>query len=90
MGKTSLLYAARDLFRERVWLTGYFKVRRNKEPGVAVQTTIADGAQLSTGKLRADLAAGLSAEGKPEVRGDVRVVEVRIDQARRDRDAMPQ
>ena len=58
MGKTSLMYAARDLFRERGWLAGYFEVRRNVEPGVAVQTIVADSAQLSTGKLRAGLAAG--------------------------------
>ncbi|WP_104083279.1 ATP-binding protein [Cryobacterium sp. Y11] len=58
MGKTSLMYAARDLLRERGWLAGYFEVRRNVEPGVAVQTIIADSAQLSTGKLRAALAAG--------------------------------
>ena len=58
MGKTSLLYAARDMFRERGWLAGYFEVRRNVEPGVAVRSIIADSAQLSTGKFHAALANG--------------------------------
>lgn len=61
--------AARDLFRECGWLAGYFEVRRNVEPGVAVQTIIADSAQLSTGKLRAALAAGGHTCGDPGVLG---------------------
>lgn len=58
MGKTSLLYQARDLLRERGWLAGYYEVRRDVEPGVAIQSIVADSAELSAGGLRSALAAG--------------------------------
>lgn len=58
MGKTSLLYQARDLLRARGWLAGYYEVRRDVEPGTAIQTIIADSAQLTTGGLRRALVGG--------------------------------
>ncbi|MBC7518160.1 MAG: ATP-binding protein [Microbacteriaceae bacterium] len=63
MGKTSLLYQARDLLRARGWLAGYYEVRRDVEPGTAIQTIVADSAQLSTGGLRRALATGAHSIG---------------------------
>lgn len=58
MGKTSLLHRVRDILRARGWLAGYYEVRRDVDPGVAIRTIIADSAQLSTGPLRTALATG--------------------------------
>ena len=58
MGKTSLLYHARELLRAKGWLAGYYEVRRDVEPGIAIQTIVADSAQLATGGLRRALADG--------------------------------
>ena len=58
MGKTSLLHRARDILLARGWLAGYYEVRRDVDPGVAIRTIVADSAQLSTGPLRTALANG--------------------------------
>lgn len=58
MGKTSLLREARDELRQRGWLAGYYEVRRDVEPGVAIRSIVQDGAELTTGKLRKALASG--------------------------------
>ncbi|MGL4339261.1 MAG: ATP-binding protein [Rhodoglobus sp.] len=58
VGKTSLLHEARDVLRDRGWLAGYYEVRRDVEPGIAIRSIIQDSAQMSTGTLRKALASG--------------------------------
>lgn len=58
VGKTSLLYEARDALSARGWLAGYYEVRRSVEPGEAIRSIITESAARSTGKLRRALSAG--------------------------------
>lgn len=63
VGKTSLLYEVRDELRARGWLAGYYEVRRDVEPGVAVRAIVQDSAGLARGALREALSSGAHAIG---------------------------
>lgn len=58
VGKTSLLQEVGADLRSRGWLAGYYEVRRDVEPGVAVRSIIRDSADLTQGRLRKALSSG--------------------------------
>ena len=67
MGKTALLYEARDELRQRGWLAGYYEVRREVEPGSAVASIVAEGAHLAGGRIRKSLSDGIQRVGSAKL-----------------------
>ncbi|MDY0892924.1 ATP-binding protein [Frigoribacterium sp. CFBP9030] len=63
VGKTSLLQEVGAVLRSRGWLAGYYEVRRDVEPGVAVRSIVRDSADLTQGRLRKALSSGAHSIG---------------------------
>src|SRR5581483_8717949 len=67
MGKTAVLFAARELLRERHWLAGYYEVRRDVEPGTAVASIAVEGVLTVRKGLRRALGAAVARVGSAKV-----------------------